>query len=132
MPVYALRQNPGAQQLYLFAVTRAMRLWDDEKHKYEGTGKFPSVDIPLTGKSGLDEQLGAVKRADHNKWKDEIQEWIDAVKVVAPELKDKLELVTKPDPYSTSPNPKKWWYLRMFGVPEPAAPRKLTAFVEKG
>jgi hypothetical protein len=132
MPVYALRQNRGAQQLYIFAMTRAMRLWEEQGHKYEGSGKFPFVDIPLTGKMGLDEQLGAAKRADHNKWKNEVQDWIKALKLAAPELKDKLELVSMSDPRSTSPNPKKWWYLRIHGVPEPKAPRRLTADVEKG
>lgn len=130
MPVYTLRQQRGAQQLYLFAITRAMRLWDEQGYKYEGTGKFPFVDIPLTGKMGLDEQLGAEKRTDHNKWKEVVQEWIAAVKITAPELKDKLQLISQPDPRSKSPNPKKWWYLRIFGVPEPTPPRKALRPVE--
>lgn len=125
LPVYTLRQQRGAQQLYIFAITRAMRLWDEQKYKYEGTGKYPFVDIPLTGKCGLDEQLGAEIRKNQRDWANTVQEWIDCVRVAAPELKNKLELVWKNAATSTAPNPKKWWYLRVYGVPEPPAPRSL-------
>jgi hypothetical protein len=56
MPVSALRQHRGAQQLYMFAIKRAMRLWEGTGHKCEGHGRIPFVDIPLSGKAGLDEQ----------------------------------------------------------------------------
>lgn len=106
-PAYALRQTPGALQLYLLIAGRGPRLQRQEDF----------VDIPVTGPEGLDHQIGGViygGREGQKRWRQLLRKWLQEIELVWP------------DPLPKGKFPARLvkgeggWYLRIGWFPAPA------------
>lgn len=106
-PAYALRQTPGALQLYLLIAGRGPRLQRPQDF----------VDIPVTGPEGLDHQIGGViygGKRGQDRWRQLLRKWLQEIEVVWP------------DPLPKGKFPARLvkgeggWYLRVAWFPAPS------------
>jgi hypothetical protein len=112
---YALRQSPGAIQLYLIIAARGPRL----------RGPRDLVDIPVTGPNGLDKQIGGATYAGAQfRWRQLLGKWLEEIKIMWPECP--AELVDFSSGAPLLGMEKRGWYLRLgwFPQPSPRLPRR--------
>jgi hypothetical protein len=108
-PAYALRQAPGAIQLYLVIASRGPRL--------RGPGDL--CEIPLTGPDGLDQQIGGRTyegKKGQDRWRQLLKKWMGQIKVGWPECPVELVNLTG---CTRGGVPKHGWYLRIGWFPQP-------------
>lgn len=99
-PAYALRQVPGAIQLYFVIAGRGPRL--------KGEGDL--CEIPITGPDGLDKQIGgATYHGDGQKrWRQLLRKWLKDIKTAWPECPAELVKLNGEKRYGVE---KFGWYL---------------------
>lgn len=108
-PAYALRQAPGAIQLYFVIASRGPRL--------RRQGDF--CEIPLTGPDGLDKQIGGATyegREGQKRWRQLLRKWLKEIKTGWPECPVELVDLSGASRYGV---PKQGWYLRIGWFPQP-------------
>lgn len=105
-PAYALRQAPGAIQLYFVIAARGPRL----------KGPDDVCEIPLTGTDGLDKQIGGTTYENQRMWRKRLKGWLDQIKLAWPECP--AEIVNL-DGCKRGGVEKHGWYLRVGWFPQP-------------
>lgn len=107
-PAYALRQAPGAIQLYLLVAARGPRL----------RGEGDVCEIPITGPDGLDKQIGgATYEGDAQKrWRQLLRKWLVQIKTAWPDCPAQL---VNFDGKTRGGKDKFGWYLQIGYFPQP-------------
>jgi hypothetical protein len=111
-PAYALRQAPGAIQLYFVVASRGPRI--------KGPGDF--AEIPITGPDGLDKQIGGVtyEGDGQKRWRQLLRKWLNEIKTAWPECPAQLVDLTGCTRYGVE---KRGWYLQIGWFAQPDHPR---------